>query len=83
MPELKDHPAVGEATRLYEKLSDLFRSTNSVNAAPSPAQRVYFDELTEAFGRREGDVRTYLESVAALNDALAAEGLPELLVPRP
>ena len=50
MPELKDHPTVGEAPRLYEKLSDLFRSTNSVNAAPSPAQRVYFDELTEAFG---------------------------------
>ena len=83
MPELKDHPTVGEAPRLYEKLSDLFRSTNSVNAAPSPAQRVYFDELTEAFGRREGDVRSYFESVAALNDALAAEGLPELLVPRP
>ena len=83
MPELEDRPSVGEAPRLYEKLSYLFSSTNSVNAAPNPAQRVYFDELTEAYGDREGEVRTYLESVATLNDALAAEGIPQLLVPQP
>ncbi len=64
-------------------LAAIFSSTNSVNAAPTPAQRVYFDELTEAYGHREDEVRAYLESVATLNDTRAAEGIPELLVPQP
>jgi len=79
MPELKDRPAVGEAPRLYEKLSDLLASVGSVNAAPTEAQRRYFEELNRESLRLTGEVSSYLASLTELNAKLHAEELPVLL----
>ncbi len=79
MPELEDRPAVGESPRLYEKLSDLFGSVNSVNASPTEAQTRYFEELSREHDRLAGEVRSYLDSLTELNGKLRAEELPVLL----
>jgi hypothetical protein len=79
MPELTDRPSVGEAPRLYEKLSDLLSSVNSVNAAPTEAQRQYFDSLVRENERLAGDVRSYIASLTGLNEKLRVEGIPVLL----
>jgi photosystem II stability/assembly factor-like uncharacterized protein len=78
IPELEDRPSVGEGPRLYEKLSDLFSSANSVNAGPTEAQRRYFEELSREHERLGGEVRSYLASLAELNGKLRAEELPVL-----
>ena len=79
MPELEDRPSIGEAPRLYEKLSDLFGSVNSVNAAPTEAQARYFEELARERDRLTGDVRSYFASLEELNGKLRAEEIPVLL----
>jgi chromosome segregation ATPase len=79
-PELEDRPAIGEAPRLSEKLSDLFSSASSVNAGPTEAQRRYFEELSREHERLGGEARGYLASLAELNGKLRAEELPVLLV---
>jgi archaellum component FlaC len=78
-PKLDDRPSVGEAPRLYEKLSDLFGTVNSVNAAPTEAQMRYFEELSRERHRLAGAVRSYLASLEELNGKLRAEKLPVLL----
>jgi photosystem II stability/assembly factor-like uncharacterized protein len=78
-PKLEDRPSVGEAPRLYEKLSDLFGTVNSVNAAPTEAQMRYFEELSRERHRLAGAVRSYLASLEELNGKLRAEKLPVLL----
>ena len=79
IPELEDRPSVGEAPRLYEKLSDLFSSANSVNAGPTEAQKRYFEELSREHERLAGEVRSFLASLSELNGKLRAEELPVLL----
>ncbi len=78
-PELEDRPSVGEAPRLYEKLSDLFSSVNSVNASPTEAQTRYFEEISRGHARLSEEVQTYLASLEELNGKLRTEGLPVLL----
>jgi chromosome segregation ATPase len=79
IPELEDRPSLAEAPRLYEKLSDLFSSVNSVNAAPTEAQTRYFEELSREHDRLSAEVRSYLDSLSELNGKLRAEELPVLL----
>jgi hypothetical protein len=79
VPELEDRPAIGEAPRLYEKLSDLFSSVNSVNASPTEAQTRYFEELSGRHATQLEEVRAYLASLADVNGKLRAEKLPVLL----
>jgi photosystem II stability/assembly factor-like uncharacterized protein len=79
MPELEDRPSVGEAPPLYEKLSDLFGSVNSVNASPTESQTRYFEELSREHERLSEEVRRYLASLEELNGKLRAEELPVLL----
>jgi hypothetical protein len=79
MPELEDRPSVGETPRLYEKLSDLFGSVNSVNAAPTEAQSRYFEELSREHERLSEEVRGYLASLEELNGRLRTEEIPVLL----
>jgi predicted nuclease with TOPRIM domain len=79
VPELEDRPSIGEGPRLYEKLSDLYSSVNSVNASPTEAQTRYFEELSRTHARVSEEVRNYLSSVDELNGKLRAEDLPVLL----
>jgi hypothetical protein len=52
---------------------------NSVNASPTEAQKTYFEVLSRAHARISDDVRTYLDSLSALNEKLRSEALPVLL----
>jgi hypothetical protein len=78
-PELEDRPAIGEAPRLYDKMSDLLSSVSSVNAAPTEAQARYFEEISRERDRLQGDARSFLDSLKELNGKLGAEGLPGLM----
>jgi hypothetical protein len=78
-PELEDRPAIGEAPRLFEKLSDLTSSVSSVNAAPTEAQTRYLEEITRERDRLQGEARSFLDSLEELNGKLGAEGLPVLM----
>ncbi len=79
LPELEDRPSVGEAPRLYEKLSDLFSSVNSVNASPTEAQTRYFGELSRGHALLSEQAQSYLASLEELNGKLRAGEIPVLL----
>jgi hypothetical protein len=79
IPELEDRPSVGEGPRLFEKLADLLSSVNSANAAPTEAQRRYFEELSREHEELAEEARSYLGSFGELNGKLRSEELPVLL----
>jgi hypothetical protein len=81
IPELEDHPAVGESPRLYEKLASLFGVVNGVNARPTDAQQTHFHELEAELEQLGNETARYLESLVDLDGALRGEGMPGLLVP--
>jgi len=69
--------------RLSEQLSSLFSDLDTAFAAPSAAQRAFLRELAEETAKALADVNAWLGSLPALNEELAAAGVPGLTLHEP
>ena len=77
-------PFWSQGPRLSERLADLFSNVDGGFQRPSAAQMQYLEELRSELATAVGDLnRLFSEDLPALNAALAAAELPELLVPDP
>jgi photosystem II stability/assembly factor-like uncharacterized protein len=69
------------AAQLSEKLSSLFFSIQGVNAAPTAAQREFFDELKPEFQSKLAEVNKFLnEQMPKLNETLRKNNAPTVVV---
>jgi DNA-binding MurR/RpiR family transcriptional regulator len=69
------------ASQLSEKLSSLFSSVQGVNAAPTPAQKEFFDELQQEFQSKMPEVNKFLnEQMPKLNETLRKNNAPTVIV---
>lgn len=74
----------GGPPKLANGLNSLFFGTQGVNAAPTPAQQEYFNELQTEYQQKMGNVVKFAnESVAPLNEVLRRHGAPTVIVPKP
>jgi hypothetical protein len=73
----------GRAQR-SERLGNLFFSIEGANAAPTPAQRVFFDELQAEFRQKLDEANRFLrDSVAQTNETLRKHNAPQLIPGKP
>jgi photosystem II stability/assembly factor-like uncharacterized protein len=71
------------ASQLSEKLSSLLSSVQGVNAAPTPAQREFFDELQQEFQSKMPEVNKFLnEQMPKLNETLRKNNASTVIVGR-
>ncbi|MBO0797995.1 MAG: hypothetical protein J2P31_04160 [Blastocatellia bacterium] len=71
------------ASQLSEKLSSLFSSIQGVNAAPTPAQKEFFDELQQEFQTKMPEVNRFLkEQLPKMNETLRKNNAATLFIPR-
>jgi photosystem II stability/assembly factor-like uncharacterized protein len=72
------------SSQLSEKLSSLFYSIQGVNAAPTPAQREFFDELQPEYQARVAEANKFIsEGTSKLNETLRRYGAPTVFVNKP
>jgi hypothetical protein len=68
------------ASQLSEKLFSLFSTIQGVNAAPTAAQKEYFDELQQEYQAKLPEVGKYLtDQLAKLNDFLRKNNAPTVI----
>lgn len=68
---------LGGGARLVERLGSLFFGIDGVNAAPTPYQRRYFEELQPEFREKMAQVNEYLTGgLARLNETLRRHNGP-------
>jgi photosystem II stability/assembly factor-like uncharacterized protein len=71
------------ASQLSEKLSSLFSSVQGVNAAPTSAQKEFFDELQQEFQTKMPEVNKFLnEEMPKLNETLRKNNASTVIVGR-
>ncbi len=71
-------------SQLSEKLSSLFFSIQGVNAAPTSAQKEFFNELQPEFQSKLAEVNKFLsEQMPKLNDKLKGGNAPTVIFNRP
>ncbi len=69
------------ASQLSEKLSSLFSSVQGVNAAPTPAQREFFDELEREFQTKMLEMDKFLnDQMPKLNEMLRKNNVSIVIV---
>jgi hypothetical protein len=69
------------ASQLSEKLSSLFSSVQGVNAAPTAAQKEFFDELQQEFQAKMPEVNRFLnEEMPKLNETLRKNNASTVIV---
>ncbi len=69
------------SSQLSEKLTSLFFSIQGVNAAPTPAQKEFFEELKPEFQTRLAEVNKFLSDEAPkLNETLRKNNAPTVIV---
>jgi ABC-type transporter Mla subunit MlaD len=72
------------SSQLSEKLSSLFSSIQGVNAAPTPAQKEFFDELQPEFQSKLAEVNKFLgEQMPKFNDKLKSNNAPTVVFSKP
>ncbi|MDT5158852.1 MAG: hypothetical protein QOH51_3209 [Acidobacteriota bacterium] len=89
--ELQNHLAQPEGglgfegrAQLVDRIGGLFFTMDSVNAAPTPAQRDLYTDLQKEFDAKVGEVNKFLnDAVPQLNDALRRVGAPTLMTGKP
>jgi photosystem II stability/assembly factor-like uncharacterized protein len=70
--------------RLADRLSGLFGDLNDANAAPTQAQREYFNQLQADFEKRLPEINRFIsESVPKMNETLRRLGAPVLVAGKP
>lgn len=68
---------LGGGARLIERLGSLFSGIDGVNAAPTPYQKQYFDELQAEFRQKMARVNEYFTAgLARLNETLRRHNAP-------
>jgi hypothetical protein len=71
------------SSQLSEKLASLFSSVQGVNAAPTPAQKEFFDELQQEFQSKIPEVNRFLnEQMPKLNETLRKNNASTVIVGR-
>jgi photosystem II stability/assembly factor-like uncharacterized protein len=79
-----DAPGFGGGARLSEQLGGLFFSIEGVNAAPTPAQREYFEELQAEFPKKMAEVNKFItQTVPQMNETLRRYNAPTLVAGKP
>jgi hypothetical protein len=77
-------PGLGGGMRFSEKLGTLFFEMDSVNAAPTPAQRDYFAELQTEFPQKIGEVNKFInETIPKMNETLRRFNAPTIMSGKP
>src|SRR5262249_41040609 len=72
------------SAQLGEKIGGLGRTIDSVNAAPTPAQRDYFSELQKEFPTRVAEVNRFItETIPRLNETLRKYNAPTVMGGKP
>lgn len=67
-------------SEISEKLSSLFGTIQGVNAAPTQAQKEYFDELQSEFQTKIAEVEKFIhEQLPKVNDTLKKNNAPTVL----
>lgn len=75
---------LGGGARLAERLGSLFFGIDGVNAAPTPYQRKYFEELQPDFRLKAGAVNKFLmEGISQLNEVLRRHNAPIVVTGKP
>jgi hypothetical protein len=70
---------IGGRTQVSNKIGNLFFGVDSTNAAPTPYQRQYFDEVVPEYRLRMADVNRFIkETVPQWNEKLRAWNAPTL-----
>jgi photosystem II stability/assembly factor-like uncharacterized protein len=71
-------------SQLVDRIGGLFFTLDSVNAAPTPAQRDLYNDLQKEFDTKVGEVNKFLnDAVPQLNEALRRVGAPTLMTGKP
>jgi ClpP class serine protease len=70
--------------QLVEKLGNLFFAIEGTNAAPTPAQRAYLEELQAEFRQKLDDANRFItQSVPRVNETLRKHNAPQLIPGKP
>jgi hypothetical protein len=70
--------------QLVDRIGGLFFTLDSVDAAPTPAQRDLYGDLQKEFDEKVGEVNAFLsDAVPQLNEALRRAGAPTLMTGKP
>ncbi|HLL77194.1 MAG TPA: hypothetical protein VK421_18215 [Pyrinomonadaceae bacterium] len=70
--------------QLVDRLGGLFFAVEGVNAAPTPAQRSYLEELQTEFRQKLDETNRFLaQSVQQVNDTLRRHNAPQLVPGKP
>jgi photosystem II stability/assembly factor-like uncharacterized protein len=74
----------GGKARMSDRVGDLFFSIDGPNAAPTPYQRKYFEEVEPEFRERMGEVNKFIaETVPQWNEKLRGWNAPTLTTRKP
>ncbi len=75
---------LGGRARVSDRVGDLFFSIDASNAAPTPYQRKYFEEVEPEFRERMGEVNKFIsETVPQWNEKLRGWNAPTLTTRKP
>jgi photosystem II stability/assembly factor-like uncharacterized protein len=79
-----DEAGLGGGMRFSDRLGNLFFEMDSVNAAPTPAQREYFAELQTEFPQKVGAVNKFItETIPKMNETLRRFNGPTIMSGKP
>jgi hypothetical protein len=71
-------------SRVSDRVGDLFFSIDATNAAPTPYQRQYFEEVEPEFRERMGEVNKFIaDTVPQWNEKLRGWNAPTLTTRKP
>jgi hypothetical protein len=75
---------LGGKSRVSDRVGDLFISIDATNAAPTPYQRKYFEEVEPEFRERMAEVNKFIaETVPQWNEKLRGWNAPTLTTRKP
>lgn len=75
---------LGGKSRVSDRVGDLFFSIDATNAAPTPYQRKYFEEVEPEFRERMAEVNKFIaETVPQWNEKLRGWNAPTLTTRKP
>ncbi|HVG30565.1 MAG TPA: hypothetical protein VM864_12735 [Pyrinomonadaceae bacterium] len=71
-------------TQLADRIGGLFFTIDGVNAAPTPAQQVYFGEIQTEFRQKMDEVNRFIsQTVPQMNETLKRFNAPQLIPGKP
>ncbi len=75
---------LGGKSQIVNRIGDIFFALDGTNAAPTPAQRQYFQEIQPEYRERMAEVNKFInETVPQWNEKLRAWNLPTLTTRKP